>query len=188
MFVRDSKDIHGDPDTVYDNSIDVTINVTDVNEPPVFDANAPTALNIVENTAANVDIGTPVTASDPDNTTDNPTKDTLTYSLDDGDGAAFQIDADGQIKTKDELDRETKASYTVTVSVTDGKDATGAADSAVDATHTVTITVGNEVEPPTFNEGDPNRAKVMSRVLLPKTPRRAGPSATPSRPRRRGVH
>ena len=42
VFVRDSKDIHGDPDTVYDNSIDVTINVTDVNEPPAFEAGEPT--------------------------------------------------------------------------------------------------------------------------------------------------
>ena len=34
VFVRDSKDIHGNPDAVEDNSIDVTINVTDVDEPP----------------------------------------------------------------------------------------------------------------------------------------------------------
>ena len=38
VFVRDSKDIYGDPDTVDDDSIDVTINVTDVNEPPAFDS------------------------------------------------------------------------------------------------------------------------------------------------------
>ena len=34
VFVRDSKDIHGNPDAVEDNSIDVTIKVTDVNEAP----------------------------------------------------------------------------------------------------------------------------------------------------------
>ena len=116
-----------------------------------------------------MDVGTPVTASDPDNTTDNPTKDTLTYSLDGGDGAAFQIDADGQIKTKGELDRETKASYTVTVSVTDGKDATGAADSAVDDTHTVAITIDNEVEPPIFNEEPPQGQNSLARSVAENT-------------------
>ena len=105
-----------------DSSIDVTINVTDVNERPEFDANAPASLNVVENTAAGVNIGQPVTATDPDNSGSDPDKDTLTYSLDDGDGAAFEIDSSGQIKTKGALDRETKASYTVTVSVTDSKD------------------------------------------------------------------
>ena len=91
-----------------DDSIDVTINVTDVNEAPEFDSTAPTALDIVENTIADTDIDSPVTATDPDNTTANPTKDTLTYSLDTGDGASFEIDSSGQIKTKEPLDRETK--------------------------------------------------------------------------------
>ena len=160
--VRDSMDIHGDPDMTYDDSIDITIEVTDVNEPPAFDSTAPTTLNIIENTTAGVDIGSPVTATDPDNTTPNPTKDTLTYSLDTGDGASFEIDPSGQIKTKDPLDREVKSSYTVTVSVTDGKDATGAADSAVDDTHTVTITIDNEVEPPTFNDGDAGTTRAIA--------------------------
>ena len=169
VFVRDSKNIYGDSDTVDDDSIDVTINVTDVNEQPVFDANAPTTLNIVENTIAGTDIGSRVTATDPDNTTANPTKDTLTYSLDTGDGASFEIDSSGQIKTKDPLDRETKPSYTVTVSVSDNKDATGASDSAVDGTHTVTITIDNEVEPPTFNEEPPQGQNSLARSVAENT-------------------
>ena len=160
----------GDPDTVDDDSIDVTINVTDVNEAPEFDSTAPTALDIVENTIADTDIDSPVTATDPDNTTANPTKDTLTYSLDTGDGASFEIDSSGQIKTKEPLDRETKPSYTVTVSVSDNKDATGAADSAVDDSHTVTITIGNEVEPPTFNEEPPQGQNSLARSVAENTP------------------
>ena len=162
--------IRGNPDTVDDNSIDVTINVTDVNEPPEFDANAPASLNVIENTTAGTDIGSPVTATDPDNTTANPTKDTLTYSLDTGDGASFEIDSSGQIKTKDPLDRETKDTYTVTVSVSDSKDATGAADSAVDDSHTVTITIDNEVEPPTFNEEPPQGQNNLARSVAENTP------------------
>ena len=167
--VRDSMDIHGEPDMTYDDSIDITIDVTDVNEPPQFDSTAPTTLNIVENTTAGTDIGSPVTATDPDNTTANPTKDTLTYSLDTGDGASFEIDSSGQIKTKDPLDRETKPSYTVTVSVSDNKDATGAADSDVDDTHTVTITIDNEVEPPTFNEEPPQGQNSLTRSVAENT-------------------
>ena len=170
VFVRDSKNIYGDPDTVDDDSIDVIINVTDVNEAPEFDSTAPTTLNIIENTTAGTDIGSPVTATDPDNTTANPTKDTLTYSLDTGDGASFEIDSSGQIKTKDPLDRETKPSYTVTVSVSDNKDATGTADSAVDDTHTVTITIDNEVEPPTFNEEPPQGQDSLARSVAENTP------------------
>ena len=167
--VRDSMNIHGDPDMTYDDSIDITIEVSDVNEPPVFDSTAPTTLNIIENTAAGTDIGSPVTATDPDNTTANPTKDTLTYSLDTGDGASFEIDSSGQIKTKDPLDRETKDTYTVTVSVSDSKDEGGNADTVADDTHTLTITIGNEVEPPTFNEEPPQGQNNLARSVAENT-------------------
>ena len=168
--VRDSMDIDGDPDMTYDDSIDITIEVTDVNEPPAFDSTVPTTLNIIENTTAGTDIGSPVTATDPDNTTANPTKDTLTYSLDTGDGASFEIDSSGQIKTKDPLDRETKDTYTVTVSVSDSKDEGGNADTVVDDTHTLTITIGNGVEPPTFNEEPPQGQNNLARSVAENTP------------------
>ena len=154
VFVRDGRDIHGNSDTVDDSSIDVTINVTDVNERPEFDANAPASRNVVENTAARVDIGDPVTATDPEN-------DTLTYSLDTDDGAAFEINSSGQIKTKEALDRETRASYTVTVSVHDGKDAEGNADTVIDDTHRLTITVDDENEPPSFADDAPTSVNVI---------------------------
>ena len=109
----------------------------------MFDADAPTTLNVVENTAAEVNIGGPITATDPE-------EDTLTYSLDTNDGAAFEIDANGQITTKEAIDRETKDSYSVTVSVHDGKDASGSSDTTVDATRRVTITVGDANDKPAF--------------------------------------
>ena len=155
VSVNDGKDIYGNTNSAVDDSIDVTINVTDANEAPVFDANAPTALNVVENTEADVDIGTPVTAIDPEGNT-------VTYSLDDGDGAAFEIDdTSGQIKTKDALDRETKDSYTVTVTASD--------DGGANATHVVTITVGNEVEPPTFDEEPEQGQSNISRSIPENT-------------------
>ncbi len=139
VFVRDSKNIHGNSDTVDDNSIDVKINVRDVNEPPVIDVGAPTALSVLENTAADEDVGSAITATDPDD------GDTITYKLDDGDGATFAIDSSGQIKTKEPLDKETKDTYTVTVTVTDS--------GSLEDTHAVTITVTDDTtEPPTFNE------------------------------------
>ena len=45
---------------------DVTITVTDVNEPPVFDEETPSALSIDENTGPGQDIGDPFAATDPD--------------------------------------------------------------------------------------------------------------------------
>ena len=55
----------------------------------------------------------------------------------------------GQLKTKAALDYESaKKSYTVTVSVTDGKNAEGNNDPAIDATVTVTIAVSDVNERP----------------------------------------
>ena len=54
------------------------------------------------------------------------------------------------MQTKAALDQETKATYSVTVSVRDSKDASGDTDAATDATITITITVTNVNEPPEF--------------------------------------
>ena len=161
VSVKDSKDIDGNSDMTEDDSIDVTITVNDVNEPPVFADNAPTTLNVVENTAARENIGEAIAATDPDNTTANPNKDTLTYSLDDGDGATFDIDDTGQIKTGDPLDRETKPSYTVTVKVSDGKGG--------EATHNVTITVTDANDPPVFTDEIPQGDSSLTREVAENT-------------------
>ncbi|MXZ02049.1 hypothetical protein F4Y93_15920, partial [Candidatus Poribacteria bacterium] len=109
-------------------SITVTINVTDIHEnrAPVFTDGTRTTRTVTENTAANVNIGTAVTATDADN-------DTLTYTLSGTDAAAFGINRrTGQLRTKAALDYETKTSYSLTVTVSDG---------SLTDTITVTITV-----------------------------------------------
>ena len=124
-------------------TIAVTINVTNVNEKPTFDDVSPTSRSIAENTGTGVDMGAPVAATDPD------VGDTLTYTLGGTDASSFSIVAlTGQLQTKASLDKEDKASYTVTVSVRDSKNDAGGADVAVDDEITVTITVTGENDPP----------------------------------------
>ena len=147
--VTDGKDAGGNADTSVDDTIGVTITVTNVNEPPEF-GDASVSLAVAENTVANTNIGDPVKASDPESAA-------LTYSLVGVDAGSFDIDSSsGQIKTKGPLDHESPADsgsnnvYDVTVQVTDGKDAGGNADTSVDDTIGVTITVTNVNEPPEF--------------------------------------
>ena len=87
-------------------SIDVTINVTNVNEAPVFVADTED-ISITRYTSVSDVIGT-VVATDPDvagdNTDTNPRTDdadALAYSLSGDDAASFDIDSEtGQLKTK----------------------------------------------------------------------------------------
>ena len=114
-------------------SIDVTINVTDVdeagNDPPTFTDGTSTTRSIAENTTSGSNIGTAVAATDSDSA------DTLTYTLGGTDAASFGIvSTSGQLQTSAALDYETKTSYSVTVSVSDGN---GASDS-IDVTINVT--------------------------------------------------
>ena len=124
-------------------TVEVTIEVTDVNEAPeitlVIDPLANRApvlpsgrvtLDVDENTPAGEDIGDPVEATDPND------GDVLTYALGGTDAADFDIDTGtGQLMTKSALDFEMKTSYRVTVMATD---AGGLYDSVA-----VTINVGD---------------------------------------------
>ena len=122
-------------------SMMVTVTVTDVNESPEFPDTETGERNVPENTAAGVNIGDPVAATDPDE------GDTLTYSLGGDDMASFAIDpATGQIMTSAPLDHETKDSYTVMVTATDGD---GESDSMM-VTIGVAITVTDVNESPEF--------------------------------------
>ena len=117
-------------------SIEVTIEVTDENEPPYF-TDATTTRSVLENTPAGRTIGVPVAAMDPD------MDDAPTYGLSGEDAAAFNIvESSGQLLTRTALDHEAKASYSVTV---EARDRAGASDSIE-----VTIEVTNENEPPSF--------------------------------------
>ena len=113
------------------------------NAPPSFSAETATR-SVDENVTAVTNVGAVVTASDVNS-------DTLTYSLSGTDASSFTIDSStGQIKTvaSESYDFESpKNPYTVVVEVRDSKDGDGAADTATDATITVTINLGNLDEP-----------------------------------------
>ena len=139
-------------------TIDVTITVADVDEPPEFDS-ATATREVPENTEAGGNIGVPVTAADPD------TGDTLTYTLEGADLDSFDIDsASGQIQTKSGVtyDHEVKSSYSVTVKADDNNGGTATID--------VTITVADVNEPPEFS------VETASRTIAENTPRRVWPS------------
>ena len=59
VSVSDSKDKYDTANTLMDATIAVTINVTDVNEPPQFADDAPAIQTVAENTAADTNIGSP---------------------------------------------------------------------------------------------------------------------------------
>ena len=123
-------------------SIPVTITVTNVNEAPNFATSIATR-SIAENTAANTNIGSALTATDVDANT------TLAYTLGGTDAASFSIvSTSGQLQTKAALDYETKTSYSVTVSVSDGN---GGSDSI---TVTINVTDVHENRAPAFTEGN----------------------------------
>ena len=108
-----------------------------VNLPPIFTDGAETIRTIAENVATGTNVGNPVTA------TDGNKGDTLTYTLSGNpDAAAFDIDTEtGQLKTKTALDFETQKTYSVTLTVSDGK----LADTI---TVTINVTDVNETPPP----------------------------------------
>ena len=150
-------------DGALDDTITVTITVTDRNEAPSVPmaasgaATTPDANNasefpdtedgmrsVAENTAAGENIGAAVMATDAD------VGDTLIYTLGGADMASFDIeDTTGQLKTKAALDYEAPADddadndYEVTVTASDG-------NTAADATIAVTITVTDVNETPEF--------------------------------------
>ena len=130
------------------------------NNPPEFTDTAPTTRSVDENTASATDIGAAVAATDAES-------DTLVYGLTGTDASSFSIDTtSGQLKTSASLDFETDSSYSVDVTVHDGKDAAGGDDTTVDATITVTISVNNKDEdgtvtlPATFVGGTAATASV----------------------------
>ena len=123
----------------------VTINVSDVNEAPVFATDSITTHVVAENTPSGENLGPPYSATDVD-------EDTLTYRLGGADAALFSIDsATGQLKTKTPLDFENKDSYSVTVTVSDGH----LTDSI-----TVTIRITNTNEAPSFTDGSSTRRAI----------------------------
>ena len=106
--------------------------------PPEFDDSG--NRRVPENTPPGVNIGAPISATD-DDEDDLEFGNTLTYSLSGTDAASFDIDpSTGQLITKAPLDTETKATYTVTVTVDDGETRTSDCGTC---TRDVIVTVDN---------------------------------------------
>ncbi|MCY4601783.1 MAG: cadherin domain-containing protein, partial [Acidobacteria bacterium] len=102
------------------------------NDEPQFAAGS-AVRSVAELSLPGAAVGAPVAATDDDG-------DTLTYALAGADAGSFNLDAaSGQISVRDALDYEAKASYAVTVTVHDGKNAAGEADASVDDIVTVAV-------------------------------------------------
>ena len=115
-----------------------------MNSDPMFPASETGARSVNENTLENVNIGLPVTAQDAEN-------DTLIYTITGEDSEFFNFNSsNGQLSTKEPLNFEDKASYTVLVGVSDQKDVDGNTDTEIDAEIAVTITIMNIDEPGTI--------------------------------------
>ena len=128
----------------------VLITITDVDEAtnraPAFAGDQERSIR--ENTPVGVNIGLPVSATDADSKV-------LVYSLEGTDAAAFTIiGTTGQLKTRAPLDYETKRSYTVKVTVTDG--------SLTDSiTVIITVIDVDESAPPTSMETEITISEIM---------------------------
>ena len=109
-------------------------------------------MEIAENTATNTKVGDPIEASDPES-------DVLVYSVSGADSDFFDIDdstgqisigADTALDHEYPVDADGDNVYVVTLQVTDGRDGDGNADTAVDDTVSVAITVIDVNERPEF--------------------------------------
>ena len=119
----------------------ITRKVFGENQRPTFPSTEDGARTVAENSRSGVNIGAPVAAEDPESHR-------LTYSLSGADASAFTITASsGQLRTKEPLDFEGQASYSVTVEVHDGRDGLGNPSTATDDSQAVTITLENVEEP-----------------------------------------
>ena len=115
---------------------DLPVSITDDGDPQVTFVPDAVTREVNENTGANQNVGSPVTATYTGTCT-------LTYTLGGTDAASFEIDSStGQLKTRSGVtyDHEAKSTYTVTVTASD---ANCGADDA-----TVTINVNDVNEPP----------------------------------------
>ena len=120
----------------------LAVSIKQPNNPPEFPSSEDGVRSVAENMPANRNIGAPVAATDADNNR-------LTYSISGTDAAFFDVVAtSGQLRTKAALDHESRDSYSFTMSVHDGKDIYGNADTTIDDTISVTVTVNDVDEPP----------------------------------------
>ncbi|MBC6426863.1 MAG: cadherin repeat domain-containing protein [Ekhidna sp.] len=123
----------------------VTITVTDLNEAPKI-GTIPNNLTVAEDASSGDNVGTSIMITDED----RPAQ-TLTYALTGANASDFIIEG-GQIKVSGtaSLDASSKASYSLTLTVTDD----GAGRLSDEESITITVTpAGATNQAPTFNEG-----------------------------------
>ena len=112
---------------VIDGDDDATVTLVGNNAPEFASDTA--SRSVEEGTAAGMDIGDPITATDAD------ADDTLTYRLDEMGDMYFDIDSEtGQLMTSAALDDDMMSRHTVTVTADDGNDGTD----SIEVTITVT--------------------------------------------------
>ena len=145
------------------NDLPLEVISTLANTAPVFTDGASTTRTIAEHTAAGVNIGTAIAATDADH-------DALTYTLGGTDAAAFAIEpTTGQLQTKAALDYETKSAYSVVVTVSDG---------TLTDTITVTITVSDSNESPTVETVGDSGDQQPEQPQQPEVPEGEGGTPT----------
>ncbi len=179
VFVRDKKAANGDsaPNEGPDDTLSVTITVTNVNEGPTFADNQDTSFEVPENSGSGVLVGTVEAMADPEN-------DTLTYSLGVDGNKFFTINSRGELRPKLDAaldyeqpgDKDRNNRYEVTVLVSDHKnpDGTTDADKTADARRPLTITVTDVDEAGTVSlDPDPPQALTPLTATLtdPDSPR-----------------
>ena len=99
------------------------------NVAPTFTEGTSTTRSVAENTPSGANIGAPVAATDADS------GDTLEYTLAGTDKKSFGIHLNtGQLLTQAALDFETKSSYAVSISVSDGNGGTDSIEVAITVT------------------------------------------------------
>ncbi|WP_423922595.1 S8 family serine peptidase [Candidatus Poriferisodalis sp.] len=129
--------------------VSVEVEVEDVNERP--DITGPSTRNFAENTTGSV---ADYEANDPED------KERVTWTLSGSDQVDFEIDRNGVLRFMDLPDHEAQSGYRVTVEASDGKDAQGNADTAVDDRFDVSVTVTDVDEAPMITLGPTSESVV----------------------------
>ncbi|MYB17222.1 MAG: hypothetical protein F4X41_09390 [Chloroflexi bacterium] len=154
VHVRDSKDAAGNANMLTDDSINVTVSLTDVNERPAI-TTSQTAISVAENQTAVLTY----VASDPDNNEEaNDANNTLTWSVETADdGGFFEIAANGALTFKNAPNFENKEDaggdnvYNVTVTVKDnGIEGDRGASNQLSVSKSLAVTVTDVNETPTL--------------------------------------
>ena len=148
-------------------SISVSISVTNdpsdditPNSAPTFTDGGSTTRSIAENMPGGTDVGSAISATDSDNS------DTLRYSLSGTDAGSFSIDSStGQLSSSTQFDYETKNSYEVTVTVSDGREGTD----SISVTISITNDTSDDSTPnnsPLFDDGDEKTVSVAENTAI----------------------